>query len=119
MRSVFSPLPMGASLAHASARWRMRLRDNARLGFAKHACRWLSRTHRREVRNECIFRFACLGSVACDPYADAPPRHGRSAMALADGLSVRPVPTRATLYARSRPEIAREARARCRALARI
>jgi hypothetical protein len=45
MRSVFSPLPMGASLAHASARWRMRLRDNARLGFAKHTRdRWLSHT---------------------------------------------------------------------------
>ena len=64
----------------------------------------------REVRNACIFRFVCLESVACDPDAGAQPRHGRSAVALAEDLSGRPVPAGAVLYAWSRPETG-EARA--------
>jgi len=71
----------------------------------------LSRAQRTEVRNERIFRFVCLESVACDSYAGARPRPGRSAVALAEVLSVGPVPARATLHARPRPEMARKARA--------
>src|SRR5215813_14505897 len=51
-------------------------------------------------------------SVACAPYADARRRHGRSAVALVAGLCVRPVSARATLHARARTKMAREARAR-------
>ena len=63
-------------------------------------------------RNEQIFRFVRLGSVVCDPYADARRRCGCSAVALVAGLCVRPVPARATLHAWARTEMAREARAR-------
>src|SRR5919106_2192178 len=63
-------------------------------------------------RNECTFRFVCLESAACDPCAGSRLRLGRSAVPLADDLSVRPVPARATLYARPRPKMAGEARAR-------
>jgi hypothetical protein len=65
-----------------------------------------------EVRNDRIFRFVRLESVARDPYADARRRRGRSAVALAEGLCVRPLPARATLHAWARTEMAREARAR-------
>src|SRR5215831_16878191 len=65
----------------------------------------------REVRNERIFRFIHPESVACAPYADARRRHGRSAVALVAGLCVRPVSARATLHARARTKMAREARA--------
>ena len=65
--------------------------------------------YRREVRNERIFRFVCL-ETACDAYVGAWPRRGSSAMALAEDRSVRPIPARATLYARRRPEMARKAR---------
>src|SRR6202048_4070531 len=64
----------------------------------------------REVRNGCVFRFVCLESVACDPDAGAQPRHGRSAVALAEDLCGRPVPVRSVQYAWSRPEMAGEAR---------
>ncbi len=66
--------------------------------------------HRREVRNERIFRFVCL-ETACDAYVGAWPRRSSSAMALAEDRSVRPIPARASLYARPRPEMARKARA--------
>src|SRR5262249_14334065 len=66
----------------------------------------------REVRNERIFRFIHPESVACAPYADARRRHGRSAVALVVGLCVRLVSARATLHARARTKMAREARAR-------
>src|SRR5215467_250731 len=65
----------------------------------------------REIRNERIFTFVRLERVACDPYADAGHRRGRSAVALAEDLCVRPVSARATLHARARTEMAREARA--------
>jgi hypothetical protein len=65
-----------------------------------------------EVRNERIFQFIHPESVACAPYADARRRHGRSAVALVAGLCVRPVSARATLHARARTKMAREARAR-------
>src|SRR5262249_2159838 len=61
--------------------------------------------------NERIFRFIHPESVACAPYADARRRHGRSAVALAEDLCVRPVSARATLHAWARTEMAREARA--------
>jgi hypothetical protein len=67
--------------------------------------------HRREVRNERIFRFVCL-ETACDAYVGAWPRRGSSAVALAEDRSVRPIPARASLYARPRPEMARKARSR-------
>jgi hypothetical protein len=63
-------------------------------------------------RNERIFRFVHLESVACDPYADAGRRRGCSAVALAERVCVRPVPARATLNAWARTEMAREAWAR-------
>src|ERR1700730_5860484 len=67
--------------------------------------------HPREVRNGCIFRFVCLESVACDPDAGAQPGNGRSAVALAEDLSGRPVPVRSVQYEWPRPETAGEARA--------
>ncbi len=76
---------------------------------------WLSRPP-RELRNEGIFRFVCLKSAACDRYAGARPPRCYSALAPADDLRVRPIPARVTLYARPRPEMAREARARPRSL---
>jgi hypothetical protein len=64
--------------------------------------------HRREVRNGRI-GFVCLASAICDPQVDARPRGGRSAVALAEDVSARPVSARAALYARPRTEMAREA----------
>jgi hypothetical protein len=66
--------------------------------------------HPREVRNGCIFRFVCLEGVACDPDAGAQHGNGRPAVALAEDLCGRPVPAGAVSYARSRPEMAGEAR---------
>src|ERR1700738_2174319 len=63
--------------------------------------RYTGVTTTRRWRNERIFRFVCLESVACDAYPGARPRRGRSAVALAEDLSVRPVPARTALYARS------------------
>src|SRR5215510_5543867 len=68
--------------------------------------------HRKEVRNERIFRFVCFKSVARGPYAGARPLRGGSPVAVVEDLAARPVPARATLYARSRPEMAGEARQR-------
>src|SRR5215510_14851490 len=65
--------------------------------------------HRKEVRNECIFRFVCFESVACGPYVGARPRRSGSAVAVVEDLPARPIPARAKLYARSRPEMAGEA----------
>src|SRR5262249_44365627 len=53
-----------------------------------------------------------LESVACDPYVGTGRRRGCSAVALGEGLCVRPVPARATLHAWARTEMAREAWAR-------
>jgi hypothetical protein len=66
---------------------------------------------RREARNERIFR-QYLESVACNACVGTRPQRGRSAVALAEDLFVRPVPARATLYARLRSEMARKARGR-------
>src|SRR5215510_2018938 len=74
--------------------------------------------HRKEVRNERIFRFVCFKSVARGPYAGARPLRGGSPVAVVEDLPARPVPARATLYARSRPEMAGEAGQRARDLHR-
>src|SRR5216684_5166991 len=73
---------------------------------------------RREARNERIFR-QYLESVACNAYVGRRPQRGRSAVALAEDLFVRPVPARATLYARRWPEMAGKARTRRWALETI
>src|SRR5262249_15735843 len=61
--------------------------------------------------NERAFRFVRLESVACDPHVGTGRGRGCSAVALGEGLCVRPVPARATLHAWARTEMAREARA--------
>src|ERR1700731_518469 len=58
---------------------------------------------------------SCLGQT-CYRYAGARPPRCYSALAPADDLRVRPIPARVTLYARPRPEMAREAHARPRSL---
>lgn len=73
--------------------------------------RWLSR-HRRKVRNDRISSFAPLKSAACDPRVGTRSRRGRSTVGVAEDLSARSLPAREALYARPRPEMAREARAR-------
>src|SRR5262245_39044865 len=73
----------------------------------KRQCRPRSRflTTARETQNERIFRFVRLESVACEPCAGARRRRGRSALALAEGLCLRPVPARAALHAWARTEM--------------
>src|SRR5262249_16034639 len=61
--------------------------------------------------NERAFRFVRLESVACDPYVGTGRRRGCSAVALGEGLCVRPVPARGTLHTWARTKKAREARA--------
>jgi hypothetical protein len=72
---------------------------------------WQSRT-RNGARDERIVSFICIESAAGAPDVGARSRRGRSAVAPTDDVSARPLPARATLYARPGPEMAREARAR-------
>jgi len=64
---------------------------------------------RTEIRNECIFRFVCIESVACGQGIEIQLRCEGSAMALAQDFSFGPVPARALLHARPRSEMPREA----------
>jgi hypothetical protein len=57
-------------------------------------------------------RVHLVESVACDAFVGARPLRGCSPMALAEELSVRPVPARTALYARHRPKMARKAHTR-------
>jgi len=72
---------------------------------------WLSR-RRKGVRNGYIVSVILIESATGASNVGARSPRGRSAVALADDLSVRPLPARATLYARPGPEMAREARSR-------
>ena len=53
--------------------------------------------HRKEVRNEHIFRVVCFESAVCGPCVDARLRRGRSTVVLAKDLPTRPVSARITL----------------------
>src|SRR6516164_1998701 len=71
------------------------------------------RAARRIVENESLLRIACLQSVVRDPCPGARLRRHSAAVPPTHGLALRSISTRATLHARPRPKMAREARAGC------